>query len=299
MGKGATVGREAALPGGSDGPEGGLWRSVAWWYAVRMAFGHRRLRRRGFTLVELLVVVAIVALLIGLLLPALRRARDAGRAAACLSNERQIGIAWGAYLADFDKFPWGSEEHYERKARSGWGGVHWYGWDGGQAHEEAQFLAAARPVNPYLGEDLVAEAVARIFRCPSDSGVGIYGHPEQEIWWKDFGAGNRSGEGDETVFGMLGNSYGANMFMYTRWVNRQPVTGPWWGPSRVTVSPSRFVVAGDLGSMVIAGNGAPFEYAVYGWWHGEGRGQLLFLDGSARAGSVVSDEMDFTMRMDP
>jgi prepilin-type N-terminal cleavage/methylation domain-containing protein len=262
--------------------------------------GIRRTAPRGFTLIELLVVIAIIALLIGILLPALQKARDAGRAAACLSNERQIGIAWGAYTGEFDRFPWGEEEEYDKKARTSWGGVHWYGWDGDDPDSPAQFMAAERPLNPYLGEDLVAEAVARVFRCPGDNGVGVYGHPEQEIWWKEFGAGNRSGEGDETVFGMLGNSYSANLQMYIRIVNRQPVTGPWWGPGRVTVSPSRFVVAGDLGSMTVARDRQAFEYATYGWWHGEGRGQLLFLDGSARGGTVVGDgAMEFWMGMDP
>ncbi|XAM01720.1 DUF1559 domain-containing protein [Phycisphaeraceae bacterium D3-23] len=61
--------------------------------------------KRGFTLIELLVVISIIALLIAILLPALGMARASARAAVCMSNFRQIGIAQMVYVQDYHYYP--------------------------------------------------------------------------------------------------------------------------------------------------------------------------------------------------
>src|SRR5215510_3202956 len=64
-------------------------------------------RDQAFTLVELLVVIAIVAVLASLLLPAIARVKVRAKAAACVSNLRQIGLALVLYVDDSKVYPQG------------------------------------------------------------------------------------------------------------------------------------------------------------------------------------------------
>ena len=62
-----------------------------------------RRKRRGFTLIELLVVIAIISILASILFPVFGRAREMARRTACMSNQRQLGMAFAQYTQDYDE----------------------------------------------------------------------------------------------------------------------------------------------------------------------------------------------------
>jgi prepilin-type N-terminal cleavage/methylation domain-containing protein/prepilin-type processing-associated H-X9-DG protein len=82
--------------------------------------------RKGFTLIELLVVIAIIAILAAILFPVFARARAKARQTSCLSNEKQIGLAFMMYASDYDDtYP--MSYYYQNGANSGHGYVQWSG----------------------------------------------------------------------------------------------------------------------------------------------------------------------------
>lgn len=166
-----------------------------------------RPRPRAFTLIELLAVIAIVALLIGILLPALSAARRAGITAACLSNIRQIEIAHTLYMGD--------NKEYFIDAGLGHGGL--------QSPEDAWPVA----LEPYYG-------AAPVIRSPGDKSPSW--HTEQGGQCTDLTldeALQRLAEGqpvDEPL--CRWTSYGLNSFT-TRFAQpsvQDPETGRWLGP---------------------------------------------------------------------
>src|SRR5574340_199745 len=62
-------------------------------------------RRSGFTLIELLVVIAIIAILAAMLFPVFARARESARKIQCLSNIKNIAMAFQMYFSDYDRYP--------------------------------------------------------------------------------------------------------------------------------------------------------------------------------------------------
>src|SRR5215813_1113609 len=64
------------------------------------------MKRCAFTLIELLVVIAIIAILAAILFPVFAQAREKARTISCLSNNKQVGLAFMQYVQDYDEtFP--------------------------------------------------------------------------------------------------------------------------------------------------------------------------------------------------
>ncbi len=112
--------------------------------------------RRAFTLIELLVVISVIAILIGLLLPAISQSREAARNVICRSNVRQLGVSMFQYAGDFKTIP----------------GAYWQGpvnldWSG---RNNATYLANPARYHHPLDASVLREylqSVDKIMECPT------------------------------------------------------------------------------------------------------------------------------------
>jgi len=118
---------------------------------------YKMLKNKKFTLVELLVLISIIAILAGMLLPALVKARDKAKDISCKSNIKQIALANVQYIGDYD----GYSVPYKQDDVMGTGD-YWLGYGNGSANGGGYDLTKNRLLGPYIGE------TGKVFICPNN-----------------------------------------------------------------------------------------------------------------------------------
>lgn len=117
---------------------------------------------QGFTLLEVLIVVAIIALLAAVLLPSLAAARAQARRGVCASNLKQLHLAWTSYLeVSKGRFPTGMNLEYNYGGRQG---------NGSRYFGSNPKYPLPKPLNTHLKLPRVLRTGGDLFRCPSDKG---------------------------------------------------------------------------------------------------------------------------------
>ena len=136
-------------------------------------------RERGFTLVELLVVIAVIAILILLLLPAINAAREAARMSICKNNVRQLGVAIHNHHGAKKRLPagWLSDEPDEPDGSPGWAwGFHLLPYLEEHSLYERQYDQRFA-VGDHENEEAL-EVPVSVFLCPTDPSSKVVGLPE-------------------------------------------------------------------------------------------------------------------------
>jgi prepilin-type N-terminal cleavage/methylation domain-containing protein/prepilin-type processing-associated H-X9-DG protein len=144
--------------------------------AIRIFRPGSRSIQRGFTLIELLIVIAIIAVLAGLLLPALHQAKIRANATGCLSNLKQLQIAWQIYANDFNDvlLPNAPSKNAGVQMPANisnsmtWCGTAMEGWGSLDANTNTSYYTQSALASYLSGQ-------IRVYKCPGDTMLSANG----------------------------------------------------------------------------------------------------------------------------
>lgn len=144
-----------------------------------------RSHARGFTLIELIVVIAIIGTLVGMLLPAVQRARESARQASCRNNLRNIGVAMLNFETTRRSFPIGCDS--ATKLDHAWSSFILPYLEQGNTAARIDYAKPwnDRPANGGYGNLDAADTTVPIYVCPS----GIVSYPGKQDYFGSAGIG--------------------------------------------------------------------------------------------------------------